>query len=69
MAEAKTRKNAKIRHFIVGDDDMVRDEAPHIPLGPNSDANEFQANVYFKKPFDRARILFAIYCHVVCLSG
>jgi len=48
IAVATVRPNAEVRHFIVGDDDMVRDEEPHDALTGASDANKVRANVYFK---------------------
>lgn len=47
VAEATLRPDAVVRHFIVGDDDMVRDEEPHAPLTNTTDANVVRADVYF----------------------
>lgn len=38
----------KLRHFIVCDNEMVRDEELHEPLNQESSANEVKAKVHFK---------------------
>ena len=47
VIQAESTSDARIAHFIVGDDDMVRDEAIHSPLTKDSNANEIKADVYF----------------------
>jgi len=47
VIQAESASGAQIAHFIVGDDDMVRDEEIHSPLTKNSNANEIKADVYF----------------------
>lgn len=39
-----------VAHFIVADNDMVRDEKPHIPINDASDADTIKADVYFHSP-------------------
>lgn len=48
IIEAVSSSNSPIAHFIVCDDDMVRDEAPHKPLTKESDADVITAEVYFR---------------------
>lgn len=40
-------EGARLAHFIVCDNDMVREEEPHAKLTDDSDANEVKAKVYF----------------------
>lgn len=39
-------KASNIRHLIICDDNMLRDEEPHAPLTLNSAASEIKADVY-----------------------
>jgi hypothetical protein len=55
VRRATMRPGAVIRHFIVADDDMVRDEEPHEELTDLTDANKVRAKVYFKNP-SQARV-------------
>jgi 2-phospho-L-lactate transferase/gluconeogenesis factor (CofD/UPF0052 family) len=48
FAEATASEDNKIRHFIVSDNDMVRDEEPHQKLNDLQSAEVIQAKVYFK---------------------
>lgn len=42
--------DAKVEHYIVCDDDMIRDEKPHPPLTPQSPIDTVKADVYFYNP-------------------
>lgn len=42
-----TARGAKLSHYIICDDDMVRDEEPHGPLSSDTPENEVRADVYF----------------------
>lgn len=50
LARARPRQRARVTHFIVCDDDMVRDEQYHDTLGDDTDANTIKAHVYFANP-------------------
>lgn len=40
----------RISHYIVADEEMIRDEQPHPPISSSSPANQIKANVYFHNP-------------------
>jgi hypothetical protein len=56
IREARPASGAIIRHFIVGDTELVRDEEPHADLREESDANEIKASVYFNNK-EKAAVL------------
>ncbi|HEX4145989.1 MAG TPA: hypothetical protein VHY91_20985 [Pirellulales bacterium] len=45
---AYAKSDSPIRHYIVADDDMLRDEQEHPPLSEDSDADSVVADVYFR---------------------
>ncbi|EMI40550.1 hypothetical protein [Rhodopirellula sp. SWK7] len=47
---ATAPKDAKFKHFIVGDEDMVRDEDFHAPIMQDSPADMIKAEVSFFDP-------------------
>lgn len=55
IVRASAKPGVRIAHFIVCDDDMVRDEEPHGPLTDTTDANQVKAQVYFHN-HSKARI-------------
>jgi len=55
IVSATTKDDAIIPHFIVCDNDMVRDEEPHGPLDDNTNANEVCAEVFFNN-HSKARV-------------
>jgi len=48
--QAKAVENAKIRHLIVCDDKMLRDEVPHGALKPQTPADTINAKVFLNSP-------------------
>lgn len=50
VARGRIPPGARLTHFIVCDDDMVRDEKYHPKLEDDSDANVIKADVYFSNP-------------------
>jgi hypothetical protein len=46
----RTAPNTKVRHFIIGDKKMLRDEKTHDELTGSSKASSIQADVYFNSP-------------------
>lgn len=70
--EASTNEDANIRHYIVSDDDMVRDEEPHPKLTDEQSAELIQAKVYFRNTSKAAALIQefdAIWSHLKGISG